>query len=58
MNTRNFYFRIPELNIYEVIKATSWTEAKAIATKDWLPYWNQIEWLTPTTHGEVQLPNV
>lgn len=58
MTTRNFYFRIPELNIYEVIKATSWTEAKAIATKSWLPYWSKIEWLTPTTHDKVQLPNV
>jgi hypothetical protein len=33
MNVRNFYFRIPEANVYECIKATSWTEAKAIATR-------------------------
>ena len=58
MNERNFYFRIPEANVYECIKATSWIEAKAIATQEWLPYWNQIEWLTPTTHREVKLPNV
>jgi hypothetical protein len=58
MNERNFYFRIPEANVYECIKASSWTEAKAIATQEWLPYWNQIEWLTPTTHREVKLPNV
>ena len=57
MNERNFYFRIPEANVYECIKASSWTEAKAIATQEWLPYWNQIEWLTPTTHREVKLPN-
>ena len=58
MNVRNFYFRIPEANVYECIKASSWIEAKAIATQEWLPYWNQIEWLTPTTHREVKLPNV
>ena len=58
MNVRNFYFRIPEANVYECIKATSWLEAKAIATEEWLPYWNQIEWLTPTDHHQVKLPNV
>ena len=58
MNVRNFYSPIPEANVYECIKATTWTEAKAMATQEWLPYWNQIEWLTPTTHREVKLPNV
>jgi hypothetical protein len=53
-----FYFRIKDANVYECISATSWTEAKSIAAQEWLPYWNQIEWLTPTTHEQVKLPNV
>ena len=58
MRLRNYYFRIRDANVYECIKATSWLEAKAIATQEWLPYWNQIEWLTPTDHHQVKLPNV
>jgi hypothetical protein len=54
--TNRFYFRIPEANIYECICAVSFTEAKAQAFKDWAPFWNKIEWLTPTTHAEVKLP--
>jgi hypothetical protein len=58
MSLHNYYFRIRDANVYECIKAVTWTEAKAIATEEWLPYWNQIEWLTPTAHDEVKLPNV
>jgi hypothetical protein len=54
--TNRFYFRIPEANIYECIRAVSFTEAKMQAFKDWAPFWNKIEWLTPTTHAEVKLP--
>jgi hypothetical protein len=45
MKTSRFYFAIAAANVLECITAASFTEAKQIAAKDWLPYWDQIEWL-------------
>lgn len=45
MTLRRFYFAIPEANVYECIRAHSFVEAKQIAAAEWLPYWDQIEWL-------------
>jgi len=45
MKTTRFYFAIAAANVLECIEATSFTEAKQIAAQDWLPYWDQIEWL-------------
>jgi len=45
MKTTRFYFAIAAANVLECITAASFTEAKQIAAKDWLPYWDQIEWL-------------
>ena len=42
---KRFYFAIPEANVFEVVRAASFTEAKQLVAKDWLPYWNQIQWL-------------
>jgi hypothetical protein len=42
---KRFYFQIPSANILECIWAYSFTDAKAIAATEWLPWWNQIQWL-------------
>ena len=44
-NMKRFYFQIPSANILECIWAYSFTDAKAIAAVEWLPWWNQIQWL-------------
>lgn len=46
---RRFYFQIPSANVIECIWAHSLTEAKAKAAVDWLPFWNDLEWLNPAT---------
>jgi len=43
--TNKYYFEIPEANVFEVVRAASFTEAKQIAAADWLPYWSKIQWL-------------
>jgi len=43
--SRRFYFRIPSINVLECVHACSLVEAKAIAAKDWLPYWSELEWI-------------
>lgn len=42
---KRYYFAILEANVFECIRAHSFTEAKQLAAAEWLPYWNQIEWL-------------
>jgi hypothetical protein len=54
MKTTRFYFAIAAANVLECITAASFTEAKQIAAKDWLPYWDQIEWIEPSL---IQLPS-
>ena len=44
-NMKRFYFQIPSANILECVWALSFTDAKAIAAAEWLPWWNQIQWL-------------
>ena len=44
---RRFYFQIPAANVIECIWAHSLTDAKAKAAIDWMPWWQQIEWLNP-----------
>jgi hypothetical protein len=48
MTLKRFYFAIPEANVYECIRAHSFVEAKQIAAAEWLPFWDQIEWLHHT----------
>ena len=48
MKTTRFYFVIASANVLECIKAASFTQAKQIAAQEWLPYWDQIEWLNTT----------
>jgi hypothetical protein len=51
--TNKYYFEIPEANVFEVVRAASFTEAKQIAAKEWLPYWSKIQWLNhPQTSKE------
>ena len=53
---KKFYFAIPEANVFEVVRAASFTEAKQIAAKEWLPYWSKIQWLNhPQTSKEATL---
>lgn len=40
-----FYFTIPSANIWEVIHAASFEEAKHLAYKDYSSMWNEIEWV-------------
>jgi len=54
MNKKRFYFAIKKANVFECIWADSFTEAKQIAACDWMPYWNQIEWIEPSL---IQLPS-
>jgi hypothetical protein len=44
---RRFYFQIPAANVIECIWAHSLTDAKAKAALEWMPWWQQIEWLNP-----------
>jgi hypothetical protein len=46
---RRFYFQITSANICECIWAHSFTDAKAKAAHEWLPWWNELEWLNPET---------
>jgi len=48
MTLKRFYFAIPEANVFEVVRAHSFVEAKQIAAAEWLPFWDQIEWLHHT----------
>lgn len=40
-----FYFTIPSANIWEVIHADSFEEAKHLAFKDYSSMWDQIQWV-------------
>jgi hypothetical protein len=42
---RRFYFTIKGENTYRVIRACSFTEAKALAAEAWMHCWSRIEWL-------------
>jgi hypothetical protein len=44
---RRYYFRIKETERVECIWAVSFTEAKQLASLDWLHLWSKIEWLNP-----------
>ena len=46
---RRFYFQIRSANVIGCITAHSSTEAKHKAASEWLPWWDQIEWLNPET---------
>ena len=46
---RRVYMTIKDANVCECVMAHSLTEAKLIAADEWLPYWNQLEWLNPET---------
>jgi hypothetical protein len=46
---RRFYFQIRSANVLECIWAHSLTEAKAIASVEWMPWWQDLEWLNPET---------
>lgn len=48
---RRFYFTVRGENIYRVIRASSFTEAKALAAKSWLPWWGRIEWINHNAQG-------
>lgn len=43
--TNKYYFEIPEANVFEVVRAASFAEAKQLVAKDWLPYWSEIQWI-------------
>lgn len=40
-----FYFTIPSANIWEVVYAHSFEDAKQQAYKDYSSLWNEIEWV-------------
>lgn len=44
---RRFYFQIPSANVIECIWALSLTDAKAKAAPEWLPFWDELEWIDP-----------
>lgn len=49
MTPRRFYFQIRSANVVECIHAHSIAEAKEIASRSWLPWWSELEWLNPET---------
>lgn len=42
-----YYFRLEDANVFEVIRANSFLEAKQIAYRDYAPVWNQVHWIDP-----------
>jgi hypothetical protein len=46
---RRFYFQIPSANVIECVWAHNLAEAKSKASLEWMPWWDQIEWLNPAT---------
>lgn len=50
--SRRYYFRIPSINVFRCVNATSLTEAKALAASDWLDYWPELEWVNIETVTE------
>jgi hypothetical protein len=55
---RRFYFTIPSSGAYDWVVASSFEDAKIAAFEEWAPLYNEIEWITPTTHSEVKLPAI
>lgn len=55
---RRFYFTIPSSGAYDWVVAASFEDAKAAAFEEWAPFYNEIKWITPTTHSEVKLPAI
>ena len=47
MTLRNYHFTIPQSNIFDLVTAESFTDAKAKAFDEYGPWWNLIEWLDP-----------
>jgi hypothetical protein len=45
MTERNYHFTIPQSNVFDYVKAASFTEAKAKAFEEYGPFYGQIEWL-------------
>ena len=52
MKMRRFYFTIKSANVIECIWAHSLTDAKSRAAATWMPWWQEIEWLTPVTAAD------
>ena len=46
---KRFYFQILSLNVFECVWADTFIEAKQKAAREWISYWDQIEWLDITT---------
>lgn len=45
MTERNYHFTIPQSNVFDYVRASSFTEAKAKAFEEYGPFWSCIEWL-------------
>ena len=52
MIPRRYYFTIKSANVIECIWAHSLTDAKSRAAATWMPWWQEIEWLTPVTAAD------
>ena len=46
---KRFYFQILSLNVFECVWADTFIEAKQKAAREWISYWDQIEWLDITS---------
>ncbi len=47
MTEHNYYFTIPQSNVFDYVTAASLTDAKAKAFDEYGPMWQHIEWLDP-----------
>ena len=55
---KQFYFKIPAAQVFEVVCAENLEQAKIKTFNEWSSLWSQIEWQTPETMKNVRLPNV
>jgi hypothetical protein len=55
---KQFYFKIPAAQVFEVVYAENLEQAKIKTFNEWASLWSQIEWVTPDTIKKVRLPHV
>jgi len=47
---KRYYFEVSRLNRIGCIQADGFTEAKQKATREWLPFWRELTWITTENH--------
>ncbi len=55
---KQFYFKIPAAQVFEVVYAENLEQAKIKTFNEWARLWSQIDRVTPDTITQVRLPHV